>query len=154
MMRRSGMRTRDQLASYSSSEKTTPVFAVRMPSAYDPHMAVLRLRGPLRRLAGDRSEHALEAATVLELLVAVEREYPAITGWILDERRRVRRHINVFVNGERGSEGTAVGPSDRDVTLFAAPLGRRIRESARFRRRQHTLTGAVMIDFSLGVRQN
>jgi threonine/homoserine/homoserine lactone efflux protein len=31
------------------------------------------------------------------------------------------------------------------VTLFASPLGRRIRESARFRRRQRTLTGAVMI---------
>ena len=31
------------------------------------------------------------------------------------------------------------------VTMFAAPLGRRIRESARFRRRQRTLTGAVMI---------
>ena len=31
------------------------------------------------------------------------------------------------------------------VTLFASPLGRRIRESARFRKRQRTLTGAVMI---------
>lgn len=31
------------------------------------------------------------------------------------------------------------------VTLFASPLGRRIRESARFRRRQRTLTGAIMI---------
>lgn len=31
------------------------------------------------------------------------------------------------------------------VTLFASPLGRRIRESARFRRRQRTATGAVMI---------
>ena len=31
------------------------------------------------------------------------------------------------------------------VTLFASPLGQRIRESARFRRRQRTLTGAIMI---------
>jgi threonine/homoserine/homoserine lactone efflux protein len=31
------------------------------------------------------------------------------------------------------------------VTLLAGPLGQRIRESARFRRRQRTLTGAVMI---------
>ncbi len=35
--------------------------------------------------------------------------------------------------------------ADIVVTLFASPLGRRIRESARFRRRQRTLTGAVMI---------
>ena len=35
--------------------------------------------------------------------------------------------------------------ADIVVTLFASPLGRRIRESARFRRRQSTLTGAMMI---------
>ncbi len=35
--------------------------------------------------------------------------------------------------------------ADIVVTLFASPLGRRIRESARFRRGQRTLTGAVMI---------
>lgn len=35
--------------------------------------------------------------------------------------------------------------ADIVVTLLAGPLGRRIRGSARFRRRQRTLTGAVMI---------
>ena len=38
--------------------------------------------------------------------------------------------------------------ADIVVTLLAGPLGERIRGSARFRRRQRTLTGAVMI--SLG----
>ncbi len=35
--------------------------------------------------------------------------------------------------------------ADCVVTLLAGPLGNRIRESARFRRRQRTLTGAVMV---------
>jgi threonine/homoserine/homoserine lactone efflux protein len=35
--------------------------------------------------------------------------------------------------------------ADIVVTLLAGPLGQRIRESARFRRRQRTLTGAIMI---------
>ena len=35
--------------------------------------------------------------------------------------------------------------ADIVVTLFAGPLGQRIRGSARFRRRQRALTGAVMI---------
>jgi threonine/homoserine/homoserine lactone efflux protein len=35
--------------------------------------------------------------------------------------------------------------ADIVVTLLAGPLGERIRESARFRRRQRMLTGAVMI---------
>jgi len=35
--------------------------------------------------------------------------------------------------------------ADIVVTLLAGPLGQRIRESARFRRRQRTATGAIMI---------
>jgi sulfur-carrier protein len=36
-----------------------------------------------------------------------------VCGWILDERGVIRRHINVFVNGERGGEATAVRSRDR-----------------------------------------
>jgi threonine/homoserine/homoserine lactone efflux protein len=35
--------------------------------------------------------------------------------------------------------------ADVIVTILAGPLGKRIRESARFRRRQRTVTGAIMI---------
>jgi molybdopterin converting factor small subunit len=76
-------------------------------------VAVVRVRGPLRKLAGERAEHALAGATVVELLQALELRYPALSGWILDERRVIRRHINVFVNGERGHEATAVKAEDR-----------------------------------------
>jgi molybdopterin converting factor small subunit len=86
-------------------------------------MALVRLRGPLKRLAGDRSEHAVEGATVGELMQAVEREFPATGGWILDERGLVRRHINVFVNGELGAQETAVGDEDRVDVLPAISGG-------------------------------
>ena len=86
-------------------------------------MAVVRLRGPLKRLAGDRSEHAIDGATVGELLRALEEAHPAADGWILDERGRVRRHINVFVNGELGSQETAVEPDDRVDVLPAISGG-------------------------------
>ena len=86
-------------------------------------MARVRLRGPLRRLAGDLPEHALDAATVGELMRALEREHPATRGWVLDERGRVRRHINVFVNGELGGEDTAVGADDRVDVLPAISGG-------------------------------
>ncbi len=76
-------------------------------------MAVVCIRGPLRKLAGGRSEHELEGATVIELLQALELLHPAMSGWILDERGRIRRHINVFVNGEGGGEATAVRSADR-----------------------------------------
>jgi molybdopterin synthase sulfur carrier subunit len=76
-------------------------------------MSVVSLRGPLRTLAGGRGQHELEGTTVLELLRTLEDGHPALSGWIVDERGHVRRHINVFVNGERGAEQTAVEPGDR-----------------------------------------
>jgi molybdopterin converting factor small subunit len=86
-------------------------------------MALVRLRGPLKRLAGDRAEHAIEGATVVELLRALERTHPATGGWILDERGSIRRHINVFVNGELGDADTAVGADDRVDVLPAISGG-------------------------------
>ncbi|MGH2868318.1 MAG: MoaD/ThiS family protein [Solirubrobacteraceae bacterium] len=76
-------------------------------------MTVVSVRGPLRKLAGGRPEHELEGVTVVELLRALELRHPDIRGWILDERGLIRRHINVFVNGERGGEATAVRCGDR-----------------------------------------
>lgn len=88
-------------------------------------MAIVRLRGPLRKLAGDRPEHLVEAASVRELLRELELAQPALGGWILDERALLRRHINVWVNGERADEDTAVGPDDRVEILPAISGGRR-----------------------------
>jgi len=86
-------------------------------------MALLRLRGPLKKLAGGRSDHPLDGSTVRELLQELERAQPAVSGWILDERGLVRRHINVFVNGEYGREDTPVGPQDRIDVLPAISGG-------------------------------
>ena len=55
-------------------------------------MAVVRLRGPLKQMAG--------------------------------ERGLLRRHINVFVNGELGEQDTPVGAEDRIDVLPALSGGR------------------------------
>jgi len=86
-------------------------------------MAVVRLRGPLKKLAGDRSNHSLQGGTVGDLLRELEREHPAVGGWILDERGLIRRHINVFVNGEGGREDTPVSPEDQVDVLPAISGG-------------------------------
>ena len=86
-------------------------------------MALVRLRGPLKQLAGGAPEHHVEGATIAELLTTLEAAQPALGGWILDERGRIRRHINVFVNGERGREDTAVGADDRIDVLPAISGG-------------------------------
>jgi sulfur-carrier protein len=86
-------------------------------------VAVVKLRGPLKQYAGGTSEHEVAGATVVEVLVELERAQPDLAGWILDERRLVRRHINVFVNGEYGSEETAVADGDRIDVLPAISGG-------------------------------
>jgi len=73
----------------------------------------VRLRAPLSELAGGRRELELDGATVRDVLRALEREHPALEGWILDERTTIREHINVFVNGEKSREETALGVGDR-----------------------------------------
>jgi molybdopterin converting factor small subunit len=67
----------------------------------------------LRKLADGCAEHELAGGTVCDLLRGLEAGYPGLKGWILDERGLIRRHINVFVNGERGGEATAVRSGDR-----------------------------------------
>jgi molybdopterin converting factor small subunit len=86
-------------------------------------MAVVCVRGPLKNLAGGRSEHDVRGQTVEELLVELEREHPALAGWVLDERGVIRRHINVFVNGEQGGAATVVGAGDRVEVLPAITGG-------------------------------
>jgi sulfur-carrier protein len=87
-------------------------------------MATVRLRGPLKQLAGNRSEHAVDGGSVGELLREIERAHPAAKGWILDERGVLRRHINVFVNGEPGGQDTHVDAEDRIDVLPAISGGR------------------------------
>jgi molybdopterin converting factor small subunit len=42
---------------------------------------------------------------------------------VLDERRTIRRHVNVYVNGELAREETAVGDGDRIHVLPAITGG-------------------------------
>lgn len=77
----------------------------------------------MRKLAGEQSEHELDGTSVIDLLRTLEREHPALSGWIVDERGLIRRHLHVFVNGERGQEKTTVGDGDNVEVLQAITGG-------------------------------
>ena len=85
-------------------------------------MAQVMLRAPLSELCGGRA-HAVAGATVNEALVGLERAYPPIAGWVLDERGRIREHVNVFVNGTHGEE------ERRSPTAIASTCSPRSREA-------------------------
>jgi molybdopterin converting factor small subunit len=85
-------------------------------------MAQVMLRAPLSELCGGR-RHDVAGGTVQEVLVALEAAHPTIAGWVLDEQRRIREHVNVFVNGTHGEERTPVAPDDRVHVLPAITGG-------------------------------
>jgi hypothetical protein len=60
---------------------------------------------------------------VIALLRGLEERHPALQGWIIDERGRIRRHINVFLDGERAAEESVVGPGARLEVLPAITGG-------------------------------
>ncbi len=85
-------------------------------------MATVRLRGQLEKLAGT-SQLSVGGDTVGDLLKALEEEHSGLEGWILDERGVLRRHINVFVNGEPATPDTPTEDKDRIEILPAISGG-------------------------------
>jgi molybdopterin synthase sulfur carrier subunit len=69
---------------------------------------------------------AAQGATVRELLDAVFADNPQLRSYILDDQGRVRRHVNVFINGAMVADRLAlsdpVGPRD-EVFVFQALSG-------------------------------
>ena len=86
-------------------------------------MAIVCLRQPLKRLAGDRADHEVAGATVGDAARALERAQPAMKAGSSTSAGVMRRHINVFVNGERGGAGRA-----RSATTTASTSSPRSRE--------------------------
>lgn len=88
-------------------------------------MATVNLRAPLKDLAGGQTDLEVAGSTVGEVIRALEGSHPKLRGWILDEQGHVRRHVNVFVNGERMREDAGVAPGDRIQVLPSISGGSR-----------------------------
>ena len=85
-------------------------------------MATVNLRSPLKQKVGSDSLE-VDGSTVADVVRTLEDQAPAIKGWVADEHGRIRRHVNVFVNGEPAAEEDAVAPNDRIDIIHAITGG-------------------------------
>lgn len=85
-------------------------------------MAVVVLRHPLRDLAGGNTRVEVSGSDVAEALHDLEQIHPAMKGWVLDEQGQIRRHVNVFVDGERAQLDVPVSPAS-ELNIIQAISG-------------------------------
>ena len=66
---------------------------------------IFHLPSALRRFAGNNEVVEMQVpgdvrTTISDAFVMLGRDYPAIRQRVLDDQNNIRRHVNVFVNGE------------------------------------------------------
>jgi molybdopterin synthase sulfur carrier subunit len=81
------------------------------------------LPGPLLRLFPDAErELVVRAATVAELLDALDERWPGMRDRLCDTRPAIRKHIRVFVDGTPALLDTAL-PAGAEVFILTAMSG-------------------------------
>ena len=63
-------------------------------------MAQVKFTPNLKRFFPDLCECEIEAATVAEIVAAVDRRWRGLGDYIIDEQGALRKHVNIFVGDE------------------------------------------------------
>ena len=75
-------------------------------------MPTVMLSGSMRQRIGGVGAVEVAGDTVAEVVRALETSYPALRGWVIDERGAVRRHVRIFLRGAAVGLDAAVAPRD------------------------------------------
>ncbi len=76
-------------------------------------MPRVQLPSSLQSLVGGRALLEAEGTTAAEVLARLERSYPRLAGWVLDEQGRLRQHVALFRGGERLAPDAPLAAGDR-----------------------------------------
>ncbi len=77
----------------------------------------------LRGYTAGRAEVEAAGATLGEALLDLDRRFPGIRFRVIDEQDRVRRHIVLFVQGERCEDLGAPIPAGGELFIIGALSG-------------------------------
>ena len=91
---------------------------------HDRQMVTVRLPGPLVDLfPGAPRRLTVKAATVADVMAALDQRWPGMRDRLCDSTPSIRRHINVFIDGERARLDTPIAPATEVFILTAISGG-------------------------------
>ena len=84
-------------------------------------MPKVELTNHLKRFFPTLGPQALPASTVAELVRALDERFPGIMGYLVDERGALRKHVNIFIDGEMVVDRVSLGDAlDERSEVFIA----------------------------------
>lgn len=63
-------------------------------------MAVVKFTKALKRFFPSLGEYTTHLNSLPEVLSEINSKYPGISNYIIDEQGSLRKHVNIFINGE------------------------------------------------------
>lgn len=83
----------------------------------------VRIPTPLRSYTAQAAVVSADGATVDEVLVDLNRQYPGLRFRVVDEQGRLRSHMKIFVNKDLVRDLTTALSPDDEITLMQALSG-------------------------------
>jgi molybdopterin synthase sulfur carrier subunit len=77
----------------------------------------------LRSYTDGKAEVQADGATLNDVLVDLDRQFPGFRFRVIDEQDRVRRHIILFVGAERQDDLTSAIPAGAELQIVGALSG-------------------------------
>jgi molybdopterin converting factor small subunit len=77
----------------------------------------------LRLFPGAPRQSDVTASTVAEAVAALDRQWPGMADRLCDSTPAIRRHLAIFVDGERASLHTAIRPAAEVIVMTAISGG-------------------------------
>ena len=96
--------------------------ALRLPDDV-PSVAVTLPRALLNLFPGAPRQVEVPASTVREMIDALDARWPGMRDRLCDSTPRIRRHINVFVDGRRTTLATRLEPGTEVFVITAISGG-------------------------------
>lgn len=77
----------------------------------------------LRGYTSGRADVTAEGATLADVLVDLDRQFPGLRFRVIDEQDRVRRHVILFIGGERQDDLAGAIPAGSELQIVGALSG-------------------------------